>query len=183
MIVGLLAYASLIAFLRISGKRTLAKLNAFDLVVTVALGSTLSAILLQESVALAEGVTALGLLILLQFAVTSASVRWPLLARMVRSEPTLLVHRGTLLKGPMRPQRVTRGEVEGAVRQGGGRTAARRLFCRPGERRLAQRHPRPRLVRRGRSHHPARYRRPASSAESGRPVLTAAGHDPGPDRS
>jgi uncharacterized membrane protein YcaP (DUF421 family) len=40
-IVGVLAYIVLILFLRISGKRTLAKLNAFELVVTVALGSTL----------------------------------------------------------------------------------------------------------------------------------------------
>jgi uncharacterized membrane protein YcaP (DUF421 family) len=50
-LVGVLAYVSLVAFLRICGKRTLAKLNAFDLVVTVALGSTLSAVLLQESIA------------------------------------------------------------------------------------------------------------------------------------
>ena len=41
LLVGTLAYATLVLFLRISGKRTLSKLNAFDLVVTVALGSTL----------------------------------------------------------------------------------------------------------------------------------------------
>jgi len=34
--------------LRVSGKRTLAKLNAFDFVVTVALGSTLATILLNS---------------------------------------------------------------------------------------------------------------------------------------
>lgn len=42
-VVGSMAYAGLVLFLRISGKRTLSKLNAFDLVVTVALGSTLAA--------------------------------------------------------------------------------------------------------------------------------------------
>ena len=36
--VGALAYMALVLLLRISGKRTLTKLNAFDLVVTVALG-------------------------------------------------------------------------------------------------------------------------------------------------
>ena len=41
VVVGSLAYVTLVLFLRVSGKRTLAKLNAFDLVVTVALGSTL----------------------------------------------------------------------------------------------------------------------------------------------
>lgn len=37
-LVGILAYAALILFLRVSGKRTLSKMNAFDFVVTVALG-------------------------------------------------------------------------------------------------------------------------------------------------
>lgn len=59
LLVGVLAYVALILLLRLSGKRTLAKLNAFDLVVTVAIGSTLATILLSESVALAEGVVAL----------------------------------------------------------------------------------------------------------------------------
>jgi uncharacterized membrane protein YcaP (DUF421 family) len=43
--------------LRISGKRTLSKMNAFDLVVTVALGSTLATVLLSTDVALAEGLS------------------------------------------------------------------------------------------------------------------------------
>ena len=46
IVVGLLAYATLIFFLRISGNRTLSKMNAFDLIVTVALGSTLATVLL-----------------------------------------------------------------------------------------------------------------------------------------
>lgn len=90
IIVGILAYAVLVLALRISGKRTLAKLNAFDLVVTVALGSTLSAIVLQESVALAEGAVALALLIIAQYAVTFISVRSTGFAQLVRSEPALL---------------------------------------------------------------------------------------------
>lgn len=54
MIVGTLAYSLLVLMLRVSGKRTLAKLNAFDLIVTAALGSMLASILLSEVVALAE---------------------------------------------------------------------------------------------------------------------------------
>ena len=42
LVVGVLAYSALVLLLRISGKRTLTKMNAFDLVVTVALGSTLA---------------------------------------------------------------------------------------------------------------------------------------------
>ncbi len=55
VVVGVLAYLALVLLLRVSGKRTLSKMNAFDLVVTVALGSTLATVLLSTSVALARG--------------------------------------------------------------------------------------------------------------------------------
>ena len=119
--VGLLAYVTLVLFLRISGKRTLAKLNAFDLVVTVALGSTLSAILLQESIALAEGATALALLIAMQFVVTFISVRSERFAKIVRSEPALLVRDGAFCRATMKRERITEDEALSAVRAAGGR--------------------------------------------------------------
>lgn len=78
-VVGMCAYAALVVFLRTSGKRTLAKMNAFDLVVTVALGSTLATVLLSKDVALVEGVLAFAVLIALQFGIAWLSVRrvWP----------------------------------------------------------------------------------------------------------
>ena len=121
LFVGVLAYVCLICFLRISGKRTLAKLNAFDLVVTVALGSTLSAILLQESIALAEGATALGLLIVMQYLVAFTSVRWSGFAHAVRSEPALLARSGEFCRDAMKRQRITEAEVRSAIRANGGR--------------------------------------------------------------
>ena len=124
LIVGSLAYVVLVLFLRISGKRTLAKLNAFDLVVTVALGSTLSAILLQKSIPLAEGATALALLICLQALVTFLSVRSSRFAGLVRSEPTLLARDGQFCAAAMRRERVTQDEVLGTVRSSGGRDIA-----------------------------------------------------------
>lgn len=63
LVVGTLAYLALVMLLRVPGKRTLSKMNAFDFVVTVALGSTLATVLLSETVALVEGVTAFMLLI------------------------------------------------------------------------------------------------------------------------
>lgn len=120
ILVGVLAYVLLVVFLRISGKRTLAKLNAFDLVVTVALGSTLSAILLQESVALAEGAAALALLICVQYIVTFTSVRWAGFARVIRSEPALLARNGSYCEMTMRRERITASEALSAVRASGG---------------------------------------------------------------
>lgn len=130
LVVGFLAYLCLVSFLLISGKRTLAKLNAFDLVVTVALGSILSSILIQPSVPLAEGVTALALLIGLQYLVTATSVRCEAFARSVRRSPSLLVRKGELCKDAMLRERVTEREVLSAVRASGvsGVEAATAVF-------------------------------------------------------
>ena len=62
LLVGTAGYAAVVVLLRVTGKRTLAKLNAFDLVVTVALGSTLATILLSADVSWSEGALALALL-------------------------------------------------------------------------------------------------------------------------
>ena len=115
-IIGILAYSALVFLLRISGKRTLSKMNAFDFVVTVALGSTLATILLSKDVALAEGIVALGTLIGLQFVITWLSVRSSWFSHLVKSEPTLLLYQGEFLRDAMKRQRVTQREVEAAVR-------------------------------------------------------------------
>ena len=70
-----LAYLWVVAVLRVSGKRTLAQLNAFDFIVTVALGSTLSTVILNSSISWTEGALALGLLALFQLVVAWVSVR------------------------------------------------------------------------------------------------------------
>lgn len=118
-IVGIAAYAILIVMLRVSGKRTLSKLNAFDLVVTVALGSTLATILLNDTVPLLEGVLALALLVYLQFAITWLSIRSRRFQSLIKSEPALLVHHGQYLDAALRKQRVTREEIAAALRKSG----------------------------------------------------------------
>ncbi len=118
LVVGPLAYLALVVMLRISGARTLSKLNAFDLVVTVALGSTLATVVLNADVSLAEGLLALVLLVLLQYLISWSSRRWPAVERAVKSEPVLLYRRG-YLHGPMRRARVTEDELLQAARSSG----------------------------------------------------------------
>lgn len=118
-VVGVLAYIILVAVLRASGKRSLAKMNAFDFVITIALGSTLASILLNNDVSLAQGVLALILLIGLQFLITWASVRIRWIRRLVTGEPSLLVYRGEYRPAALRRARVTREEVEAAARSAG----------------------------------------------------------------
>ncbi len=119
LLIGVLAYLSLIIMLRVSGKRTLAKMNAFDLVVTVAIGSTLATIVLSKSVALAEGLLALALLVGMQFVISWSSTRMPWLRRVVTGEPRLLLRDGEMLEPALRDTRLTREEVRAAVRAAG----------------------------------------------------------------
>ncbi|HUG46964.1 MAG TPA: YetF domain-containing protein [Candidatus Limnocylindria bacterium] len=118
-LLGTLSYAALIAMLRVTGKRTLAQMNAFDFVVTVALGSTLSAILVSPEVSLAQGILALGLLVGLQFVVTFGTVRLGWLGRLIKNEPRMLVYRGRMLDDAMRGERVAPAEVHQALRASG----------------------------------------------------------------
>ena len=114
-----LAYGVLILFLRLSGKRMLSKMSAFDLVVTIALGSTLATILLSKDVTLAEGVAALGLLIGLQYVVAYAATRSGRFRRIIKSEPTLLLFRGTILHDACRRENVSAEAVVAALRKQG----------------------------------------------------------------
>ncbi len=119
LVVGAASYVVLIVYIRLFGKRTLSKMNAFDLVVTVALGSTLATVILSKDVKLVEGLFALLLLCSLQFVAAFASIHWRAAERLIKSEPRLLVHRGELLTAAMRRERVTRDEVLAAVRAQG----------------------------------------------------------------
>jgi len=119
LIVGVLAYVLLIVLLRFSGKRTLSKMNAFDLIVNVSLGSILAATLLDRSVPVTQGMIAFGVLIGLQFMVTWSSVRMPWVRRIVTGEPALVLERGAFLPAALQRARVTEDEVRAAVRSAG----------------------------------------------------------------
>lgn len=124
MIVGSLAYISMVLLLRMSGNRTLSKMNAFDFIVTIALGSTLASALLSKSVALSQAVAAFALLIGAQFLVTWLSVRVSWVKRTITGEPTLLFHQGQFIEDNLRRARVTHDEILSACRATGAGTLA-----------------------------------------------------------
>lgn len=119
IVVGVAAYATLILALRISGKRTLTKWNAFDFVVTIALGSILASTLTSPEPGLSRGIAALVVLIALQFVITWISVRSARVRRWAKSRPRLLLHSGVFDDRALRDERVTRGEVLAAIRAAG----------------------------------------------------------------
>lgn len=119
VVLGICAYSALIALLRLTGKRTLSKMNAFDLIVTVALGSTLATAILSKETALSQALAAFATLVLLQFVVTYLSVRSKVFAGLIKAEPRLLFYRDAFLDDALRQERVTRDEVLEVVREQG----------------------------------------------------------------
>lgn len=119
MVVGVLAYAAVVVLLRVSGKRTLSKMNAFDFVVTIALGSTLASVLLSKDVPLAEGVLAFVVLVVLQYLLAWLGSRSDRVQRLIKSEPALLLYQGRFLEKALRRERVSKEEVHAAVRSQG----------------------------------------------------------------
>lgn len=119
LIITVLAYAVLIVMLRVSGKRTLSKMNAFDFVVTVALGSTLATVILSKNVALLDGALAFFMLIFLQFCITWLSVRHKRVKQLITSDPTLLLYKGEVLHAVLKKERITLEEIYVAARNNG----------------------------------------------------------------
>ncbi|SRR5690554_1872099 len=115
-ICSVIAYFALFLFIRISGKRTLSKINAFDVVVTITLGSTLSSMMLA-TVTLAEGTVALIIIIGLQYLLAKTSFKFKRIEKLVNSEPILLYFDGQFLESNMKKESITRDSIYSQVRK------------------------------------------------------------------
>lgn len=116
-VITILAYVALIAMLRISGKRTLTQMNAFDFIITVALGSAFATVTLNKEVALADGALAFFLLIALQYIITWLSVRFKTIKKLITSRPSLLLYKGEVFHDVLKKERITTEELYTALRK------------------------------------------------------------------
>jgi uncharacterized membrane protein YcaP (DUF421 family) len=115
--VGTLTYFGIILILRVSGKRTLASMNAFDFIITITMGSAFGRILTAKSVSLAESLTAFLLLVFLQYLIAHLEVRSKFFHRLITSQPALLYYNGAFIEKNMRRERIRRNDLLGAVRK------------------------------------------------------------------
>lgn len=116
LIHGTLGYIALVFMLRLSGKRTLSKMNAFDFVITIALGSAFATLLISDMVPLINGVVAIALLVTLQWVASSIYVRSERFESIVKGSPQLVYWKGEYLEDVLRRERITHEEVQAAMR-------------------------------------------------------------------
>lgn len=119
IILGTFSYFLIVLVLRLSGKRTLSKMNAFDFIVTVALGSVLANIIVNHETLFWEGLVAFCLLVLLQYISTWLSARSSKVQRLLKSQPTLIYYNQQYDKEKMKKERITEAEVIQSIRKDG----------------------------------------------------------------
>ncbi len=113
-------YLSTLVAVRVAGRRTLARLSGFDIVITVALGSLLASTAVSREPSYVQGMAALVTLLTLQVVVAAARRRLPFVARLLEFEPRVVMRDGEvdLDASPLGAQ-LSRGELEAALRQHG----------------------------------------------------------------
>lgn len=119
VLIGLMAYISILVIIRASGKRSLAQLNAFDFIVTVAIGSILASILINQNVTIIQGITAFSVLMIMQYIITKLSVHSRLVSQYIKASPSLLYHNGKFHYQNMKKERIVEAEIKQAIRSNG----------------------------------------------------------------
>src|SRR3954467_14879458 len=115
----IIGFAALIIMLRVSGKRTLSKLNVFDFVFVVAVGSVFAATLVEKDVTLVEGLASLATLIVVQAGLAKLAAYSRTAERIINGAPTLLLSHGKFIHHALKKERVTEEEVRAAIREEG----------------------------------------------------------------
>lgn len=94
-------------------------MNAFDFVVTVALGSILATVALNQNIPLSNGVAAILIFIGFQFLLTWLAVRIKSVKTLITSKPSLIFYKGNFLEMAMKKERITEEEIYSAARKEG----------------------------------------------------------------
>ena len=114
-----MVYVLIVLVTKISGKRSTSQLNNFDWIVTVMIGSLGASTILLKDLPFVEGVSSILVLYLLQFLVTKYASISPQFSSFILSEPRIVFYQGQFLPDAMRAERLTRQEIECAMRSEG----------------------------------------------------------------
>lgn len=114
-----MVYISVVAVTKVSGKRSTSQLNNFDWIVTVMIGSLGASTILLKEIPFIEGISSILVLYLLQFLVTKYASVSPQFSSFILSEPRIVFYQGQFLPDTMRAERLTRQEIECAMRSEG----------------------------------------------------------------
>lgn len=94
----LLIFLAVIAYTRVAGLRSFAKMSSVDFAGTVAIGSAIATVSLTRSVPLAQGAAVIAVLFLVQWALSRLRQRSRTVSGVLDNAPLLLMRHGDLLE-------------------------------------------------------------------------------------
>ena len=115
----IVVYAFLIIALRLAGKRELAQLNPFDLVVLLTLSNTVQNAIIGNDNSISGGLIGAATLLLVNYLVIRFLFAHERVDRMVEGEPDVLIEHGQIQESHLKRELLTKHELEiAAHRQG-----------------------------------------------------------------
>ena len=112
-------YLVILVGLRLSGKRELGQMTAFDLVLLLLIANAVQNAMIGPDTSLVGGLLAAIVLLLLNTLVARLRLRWPTLRRWVEGTPTLLVLHGKIITEHLRREGVDLESLLAALREHG----------------------------------------------------------------
>jgi uncharacterized membrane protein YcaP (DUF421 family) len=104
-------YVFLVAVLRVFGKRELAQLNPFDLVVLLSLSNTVQNAIIGNDNSLTGGLVGAFTLLAMNYVVVRFLFRHRRLDQLFEGKPTVLIDNGKIVKHSLAKELLTRGEL------------------------------------------------------------------------
>lgn len=101
--------------IRVAGRRTFAQYSPLDIIVAIVVGSNISRIMTGKA-PFVLGVGATLLLVILHRLVAMLTLRWPVLARLMKGRPAVLVRDGTIDHHALRHHELTEEDIHEALR-------------------------------------------------------------------
>ena len=114
-----IVYLFLIAGLRLAGKRELAQLNTFDLVVLLTLSNTVQNAIIGDDNTVMGGLIGATTLLAVNFFVVRFLIRHPTLDRLAEGQATTLIHEGKLVRSHLSAEIISEAELAAAARRQG----------------------------------------------------------------
>lgn len=115
----LVVYVFLIAGLRLAGKRELAQLNPFDLVVLLTLSNTVQNAIIGSDNSVTGGIIGAVTLLMANHYLVRLTYRHQKLYELVEGRPTVLIDRGVVQQNLLAAELITRAELDAAALEQG----------------------------------------------------------------
>jgi uncharacterized membrane protein YcaP (DUF421 family) len=119
MVRPVIVYVFLIVGLRLAGKRELAQLNPFDLVVLLTLSNTVQNAIIGDDNSVTGGLLGAATLLAVNYVVVRFLFDHEKLDRLVEGDPDVLMKDGRVCEDRLRAELITRNELESAAHKQG----------------------------------------------------------------